>query len=170
MYTCGPYLGEQDRQKMWEIVERCHNERADPGKFTCAFETSEDGYKHMHLAVGFKGETKPSMGLIKTLKGLCEVDDAGRKPNCQGNYVPKGDKESAKVGPYEILRRYLTDPHKKKTTDDGCIEFVPVVKKAPPPRPIGTKEDFWWKLQYEFLPNLALVKEGKKPSKRQRQK
>lgn len=167
LYTFGPYHGDHDHQKIWEITRTAIPDHLDPRKFTCAFEESEDGYKHCHVAMGFRTPLKPNAGMIKVFKSLC-TEEPDRKINCGTNYVPRGDKQAANCGgPYAVLRKYLTDPHKKKTTDDGAIEFVPQVKPRPS-RPVGVdrksrEAQFYWDLEYTYLPNLALVKEGKKP-------
>lgn len=128
-----------------------------------AFEPGEDGvvpYNHCHLIVGFNKPRKPSMMLVKRLKTLCHEDERGRKPNLGMNYVPQGDRECSKIGAYGVLLNYLTNPVKKKMTDEGALEHQPVKTVVAPPRPLATRgpELFLWRLTWELLPQLAAAR------------
>eukprot|EP00966_Prymnesium_polylepis_P323707 7379858-Prymnesium_polylepis.1 len=94
------------------------------------------------------------MGFCKALKALC-VEEGGRKINCAANVVPRGDKQAAKIGIYEVLRRYLSDPTKDKTIDKDGVQFNPRPVPCPPPRPPpGHPQRFYWDLTWIHLPHL----------------
>ena len=129
LYTFGPYSPPEqvdvERQRVYDIFRNKVGSNLKSGEFTVAFEKSDDGYEHCHVAVGFHREQKPNMSLIAPLKALC-IATEDRKVNLGMNYVPRGDKNRSKGSVYQLLRKYLTAPHKKKETDDGAYEFTPV--------------------------------------------
>lgn len=118
MFTFGPRPESLTRERVEEVARECLGSNMKRGRV--AFEMSEHGYAHVHLAVNFAKETKVPMRLVKQLKGLC-VDTAKRKANCGTNYVPK---EQCGKGGYEVLEKYLCDPAKIKECDDGSLELV----------------------------------------------
>lgn len=118
----------------------------------------EPGYHHVHVTLEYVSSIRFRMSFLNDLKKLCEIDSAGRKPNCQANYVPHGDKLSAKIGPYQVLLRYITESAKGKILDSGVLEFTP---RRPPSRPdnrygppLTTEEAFHQELTWVLLPNL----------------
>ena len=141
-----------------------------------AFEQGSDdqgeiAYDHCHLTVGFKTPQKPPMRLVYKLKALCNIDDKGRQPNLGMNYVPKGDKQSAKIGAYAVLLNYITKPHKKKQVDGGVLEFtLPPAPTRPSTPPHGHSQRFVHKLTWEHLPNLRAKLDRLKTHERLRSK
>ena len=91
LYTFGPYQPddkEAARERVFKVFTQYVGRNLKPGEFTCAFEESEEGYHHCHVAVGFITEQKPNMGLVTALKGLCTATE-DRAVNLGMNYVPR---------------------------------------------------------------------------------
>lgn len=129
LYTFGPIdPADKDacRMQVHQTFTRLVGHNMKPGEFIVAFEESDDGYRHCHVAVGFINPQKPNMGLVVALKTLCAPDNSGRRPNLGMNHVPKLAKgeQGSGTGAYALLHKYLTDPHKVKTTDEGALEFT----------------------------------------------
>jgi hypothetical protein len=168
LWTCGPWPKERQGDREWyqrvhDLVGKHFAVNLKRGQTTVAFETGQDGYNHCHVVVGHSKPTKFNMGFCKALKALC-VEEEDRKINCAANVTPRGDKQAAKVGSYECMRRYLADPTKDKTIDTDGVQFTPRPTPQPPPcPPPGHPQRFYWKLTYEFLPELAARARGERP-------
>lgn len=76
------------------------------------FEVSDDGYEHCHLVVGWSRPTKCD-SFHKTIKRW-QAQVGSEKCSNACHVLPQGDKESAKLGPYQVMINYVTDPKKKK--------------------------------------------------------
>ena len=87
MFTFGPRPDKLTREEVEGVGRAMLGANLKHGRI--AFETSEQGYKHVHFIVQLQKETKVPMTLVKQFKKLCHEDEAGRKPNCAVNYVPR---------------------------------------------------------------------------------
>ena len=111
LWTCGPWPKERQGDREWyqrvhDLVGKHFAVNLKRGQTTVAFETGQDGYNNCHVVVGHSKPTKFNMGFCKALKALC-VEEEDRKINCAANVTLRGDKQAAKVGSYECMRRYL---------------------------------------------------------------
>lgn len=123
MYTFGPIRPDITRE---QVIERARTYlQNDLRTIRAAFEVSENGYHHCHVAVDLAQPRKPAMRLVRDYKTFCAEDADGRKPNCGINYVPNSESRGKRA--YAVLDEYLHNPKKIKYTDDGSLEM-----KIPP--------------------------------------
>jgi len=137
LLTFGPYRPEDKhaaRILLKGMVQRRVNHLKE-NQLIIAFEEGErkgkDGYFHCHIAIGLSRDSKPPMTLLKECKLMAKLDEEGRKPNGSIHYVPidsRHQRLASALGRFGVLRKYLTDPHKTKMTDDDCLEFVLTVE------------------------------------------
>lgn len=129
LLTFGPYRPDDPQAARVHIkgmVQRSVRHLNDD-QLIIAFETGDGGYNHCHIAMGLSKESKAPMKLLKACKDLAQEDEQGRKPNGSIHYVPidpRHQRLCSHRGRFGVLRKYLTDPHKTKATDDGALEFV----------------------------------------------
>lgn len=163
LLTFGPYQPDNPTQARTNIKDMVQRMAAhvNSDQITIAFEVGEGGYRHCHIAMGYRKESKPPMKLLAKLKLLATEDSQGRKPNGSIHYVPidsAHQRLASKRGRYGVLRKYLLDPHKTKMTDQDCIEFVETptdciknkrLELDSCPYPIGSKE--YRKIEMELV-------------------
>ena len=180
MFTFGPIdPPDKDaaRMEVFNLFKRYIGHNMKPNQFIVAFEVNEEGYHHCHTVVGFIHPQKPPMRLVDAIKEkLCTPDADGRRPNLGMNHVPRLRKGQPGAGKsaYELMAKYLTDPHKTKVTDDGALEFTfpEVIDHAAVYRRLADKEPCAKKARwYEYQHALAVLRNdvtNPKPKKARR--
>lgn len=129
LLTFGPVVPSDPTALRHQIKELCqrHCSSLNDQSFVCAFEVSEKGYPHCHVAVGFTKPTKAPLKLLFALKALALEEHEGKKRNGSMHYVPIDKKHqtlASSGGRFGVLKRYLTEPHKTKECDDGALDFT----------------------------------------------
>ena len=132
MATGGPwYVQDANRERqLWYDWAKANVPGITPESFLIAFEVSDDGYHHLHMAIKAGHPIRLTKRIIMSMKKIItdHWDGSGtRQPNNRFHYVPinsSNQKQAAALGGrFGILRKYITDPHKSKMTDDGVLEF-----------------------------------------------
>lgn len=128
MQTGGPVNVKYDTETARQLVQKAFKEAYgdDIERMEIVIENGKNGYRHFHCIMKFKKERKPMAKPKNTMiknevlvtQGVNEKGEPA-KPNMGSHSVSKESVPKA----WDIMHNYIRNPTKRKTLDDGSLEY-----------------------------------------------